>query len=434
MSNITEAFIAGLTHKFQTIPDKAVQQSRKVLLDYLGVLSGGKKYLEEKHPKLTVSDSNDAFLRGFAAHVLELDDGHRKGMIHLGASIISAILEVAKRGEVKSVNVLNGIIMGYEAAVRCACAIQPSHKKRGYHVSGTCGTIGSAMGIAFACGYSKEQLKSTLTCAVSSAAGVLEIQEQASELKPYNLGRAALGGVVAAQIGELALPGPEDILGGKRGFLAVLTDTPKPDYLTNFDGEVYCIEGIYQKEYAACRHCHPAIDAILCIRKDIQAEPELVDRIEVHTYQLAVGSHDHTEIMGISSAKLSTPYAVALSIVKGHAGYADYNETNLNDCTIKMLTRKVYVLEDDHLTAQSPSIRGARVSVYMKDGKSYEATCLYPKGEPENPMSEEELVEKFRNLAIYGGITLQEINKVIAELQKAEFNLNKILNIICRKS
>jgi len=165
------------------------------------------------------------------------------------------------------------------------------------------------------------------------------------------------------------MPGPDDILGGKRGFLAALTDTPKSEYLTEFKDEGYCIEGIYQKVHAACRHCHPAIDATLDMRKDLNLKPEQIEKIEVHTYKLAVGSHDHTEIRGISSAKLSTPYAVALAIVKGSCGYADYNEDNLNDSWIKDLTRKVCVIEDESLTAQSPDVRGARVTIYLKNGR-----------------------------------------------------------------
>ena len=257
MTNITDTVIGGLLKKSQEIPYDVIRQARKVLLDYTGVLVGGKKYLEEKHPELIKSAPSEVFLNGFAAHVLELDDGHRHGMIHLGASIVSGVLDAAKKEELKSEDVLRGIVMGYEVAVRCARAIQPGHKERGYHVSGTCGTIGSAMGIAFACGYTKEQMKSTLACAVSSAAGVLEIQEQASEMKPFNVGRAAMAGVVAAQVGKLAMSGPDDILGGKRGFLAALTDTPKPHFLTDFSDNDYVIMGIYQKVHAACRHCHP---------------------------------------------------------------------------------------------------------------------------------------------------------------------------------
>lgn len=430
--NITEGFIEGIVIKSQLIPHHVLLQARKVLLDYLGVLAGGTRYLEEEHPDLITASPSAAFLYGFAAHVLELDDGHRHGMIHLGASIVSAILDVAKKEDLQSDDVLRGIVMGYEVAVRCARSIQPGHKERGYHVSGTCGTIGSAMGIAFACGYNTEQMKSTLACAVSSAAGVLEIQEQASEMKPYNLGRAALAGEVAAQVGKLAMPGPDDILGGKRGFLAALTDTPKPELLTDFSNNDYAIMGIYQKVHAACRHCHPAIDATIDMRNDLNLKPDQIDKIEVHTYKLAVGSHDHTQIMGISSAKLSTPYAVALAIVKGSAGYADYNEANLEDDAIKMLTHKVSVIEDENLTAQSPAVRGARVTIYLKDENIYEAPCLYPKGEPEHPLTQEELEEKFRGLAMYGGLTQKECDEVIEEIGKEKFSINKIMSI-CQK-
>lgn len=427
--NISELFINGLFNKSQTIPFLLIRQASNFMLDYLGVTVGGYRFLQEKNPGLIASAPNGVFLNGFAAHVLELDDGHRHGMIHLGASIISAILDVVEKENLKADDVLRGIVMGYEVAVRCACALQPGHKMRGYHVSGTCGTIGSAMGIAFACSYNKEQLKSTLACAVSSAAGVLEIQEQASELKPYNLGRATLDGVLAAQIGKLALPGPDDILGGKRGFLAALTDTPKQEFLTDFSRKGYCIEGIYQKVHAACRHCHPAIDATLDIRIDLHLKPEQIEKIEVHTYKLAVGSHDHTQIMGISSAKLSTPYAVALAIINGSCGFADYNDANLEDNNIRMLTQKVRVIEDESFTAQSPAVRGARVTFFLKDGNVFESTCLYPKGEPEHPLTQEELENKFRGLALYGGLSGAECDEVVCEIKKESFDLNKIMQI-----
>jgi 2-methylcitrate dehydratase PrpD len=414
--NLTDIFVDGLFAKSQSIPDRVIHQAKKCLLDYLGVVVGGAKYLQRQHPdffETLVKDGGEcsvfgtdckttafhaAWLNGFSAHVLELDDGHRKGMIHLGASIVSAVLAVAENEKLAFDEVLRGVVMGYEAAVRCACALQPGHKVRGYHVSGTCGTIGSAVGVAFACGYTKKQLKSTLACAVTSAAGVLEIQEEASELKPYNLGRAAIDGLAAARMGRLALPGPDDILGGKRGLLAVLTDTPVQSQLTDFSNEDYSIEGIYQKMYAACRHCHPAIEAAVAIRNDINLQPEQVDRVEVHTYKLAVGGHDHRDIKGISSAKLSTPYSVALAIVKGNAGFEDFNETNLQDSDIISLTQKVCVVEDEHLTAQSPSVRGARVVIQLKNGEQYDKEILYPKGEPENPISLEEIKKKVLSL------------------------------------
>lgn len=425
--NITEAFIEGLISKANDIPQQVTEQAKKCLLDYIGVLIGGRRYISEVHPELfdAFEDSAPyhAFENGFCAHALELDDGHRHGMIHLGASIITAVLEAERGTDIPYEKLLRGIVMGYEVAVRCARALQPGHKVRGYHVSGTCGTIGSAMGVAFACGYNKAQMKSTLACAVSSAAGVLEIQEQASEMKPYNVGRAAMDGFVAARMGVLALPGPDDILGGKRGFLAALTDTPHAEMLIDFTNEDYTIEGIYQKVHAACRHCHPAIDATLDLRNDLQFELEDVDRIEVHTYKLAVGSHDHIEIKGICSAKLSTPYAVALALVKGSAGYANYNEENLADYRIKNLTRKVKVIEDEELTLRSPAVRGARVMLYLKDDRAFEVSCMYPKGEPEHPLSKGDLEDKFRGLAEYGSWSKEKCDKIIASIWDGNFTI-----------
>ena len=442
--NITDSFIKGLIEQSFDFSPRVVEQAKKSLLDYLGVALGGARYLKEKHPELfeellkdqgnsfvfgkteKTTVTNAALLNGFCAHVLELDDGHRHGMIHLGASVITAVLLVAERDALDYNKIISGIVMGYEVAVRCARAIQPGHKIRGYHVSGTCGTIGSAMGIAFACEYNESQLKNTLACAVSSAAGVLEIQEEASEMKPYNVGRAAMDGMAAAQIGSLALSGPDDVLGGKRGFLTALTDTPHLEFLTDFTNKEYAIEGIYQKIHAACRHCHPAIDATIVLRNDLNLNPEQIDRIEVYTYKLAVGSHDHTQIMGISSAKLSTPFAVALAIVKGSAGYADYNEDNLNDYWVKILTHKVRVVEDDSLTAQSPNVRGARIVIFLKNGAEYEKPCLYSKGEPENPLSQKELEDKFRELAMYGGLTRKSCDEVIDSVWNGKFSMNLI--------
>ena len=190
--------------------------------------------------------------------------------------------------------------------------------------------------------------------------------------------------------------------------------------------------GIYQKVHAACRHCHPAIDASIDMRNHHDLKPEQIDHIDVHTYKLAVDSHNHTEILGISSAKLSTPYAVALAVVKGSAGYADYNELNLEEDAIKLITRKVKVIEDENLTVQSPAVRGAIVTCYLKDGNVFEASCRYPKGEPENPLTQEELESKFRGLAEYGDVSIMDCDQIIEEIGKNDFSVDKVLNLVCK--
>lgn len=113
---------------------------------------------------------------------------------------------------------LRGIILGYEIAIQLASSMQPSHRNKGFHTTATCGTIGAAVGIASALKYNKTQLKSTISAAATSASGILEIQEDGSELKPYNPAIAAVNGFLAARIGRVGFLGPDDILGESAAF------------------------------------------------------------------------------------------------------------------------------------------------------------------------------------------------------------------------
>jgi 2-methylcitrate dehydratase PrpD len=375
-----------------------------------------------------IRSSFPSLLRGYAAHLIELDDGHRKGAVHVGATVFSALLSVAEKEKISSRDFLLGAIIGYESTVRLACAIQPGNKLRGYHATGTCGTVGAALGIAAALHFTEEQMKTTLSAAVTSAAGVLEMQEDDSDLKPYNVGRAAMDAVAAAYIGKSGLGGPNDPLGGKRGFLKVMTDTPHPEFLTDFNSDTLCIEQIYQKTYAACRHAHPAIEAALALRNEIDLAQ--IEKLQVRAYRLAVAGHDHTQIQGVSSAKMSIPFGVAVSLVTGSAGLSSYSEKTISDDKILELTRKVNVLEDEELTALCPEKRASILTVHLSDGKTLTKRVDYPKGEPENPLSQDELEAKFQELAVFGGLTKVACVEVIKEVQEKDFGLEKIMGIV----
>lgn len=390
---------------------EAVEQARLCLLDYKGVAIAGAKMLEKKgdvfldrvlkqggevsvvgfRQKTTLQ--NAAFLNAMSAHMAELDDGHRAGQIHLGASIISAILPVAEVENLSEDSVLRGIVVGYEAAIRLAMAINPAHKLRGYHTSGTCGTIGVAVAIAAALKFTREQMKVAVSAAVASASGLLEMQEDESELKPYNLAHAAVGGITSAYCAFAGFKGPDDAIGGKRGFLSVMTENPKIQYLSEFDEPYLQIEKIYRKLYAACRHAHSAIEAAIMLRNQYHIDPSTITSILVETYGMAIKGHDHKEIKGVQSAKMSVPFSVALALKTGNAGLKDYNEKNLADKEIQRLTRLVNMIEAPEISSWLPGKRAAQMTI-VSGGKSYMTCVEYPKGEPENPMTESEIIEK----------------------------------------
>ena len=447
--NIAELFIAGiLQSKYEKIPECINIITKECLLDYFGVAISGATLMKEKEYQVInsleaydgchvvgfskcVPPTIAAMLNGVSSHVIELDDGHRIGMIHLGAPVISALLAVAEKEKISSCDFIKGIVVGYEVAIRLACCVQPSCKLRGYHATGTCGTVGAALGIAAALHYDEEQMKSTLSAATTSAAGILEMIEGDTELKPYNAGRAAMDGVAAAYIGKARFKAPDDALGGKRGFLKVMTDEPKLEYITDFSGDKYMIETIYKKPYAACRHCHPSIEAALHIRQQAGFNIDDVESIQVDTYKLAVGGHDHTDIKGANSAKMSIPYSLAVALYTGKAGLDEYTDNYITNENILSITDKVSVKAVDELTELCPQKRVAIVNVKTSNG-DYCERVDYPKGEPENPLSREELEEKFRGLVMYGGLTSTECDEVINEIWKDDFDLKKIMNIVCK--
>lgn len=421
--------------------------ARRCLLDYLGTVLGGARLFSEKESNFAQSfgTSNDgctlfgnvqkisaqdaALLNGISAHALELDDGHRVGMLHLGAPIISASIAVAEKEKVSANDFMLGIVVGYEAAIRLACAIQPDCKLKGYHATGVCGTIGVAMAVAKMLHFDSEQMKSAFSAAVTSSAGVLEMIEGDTELKPYNVGRAALDGVVSAYIGKARFKAPEDALGGKRGFLKVFSNEPKVQYLNDFSGGHFMIEQIYQKPYAACRHCHAPIEAALRIR-ELGVDFHNVDKIEVETYKLAVEGHDHTSIVGINSAKMSIPYSVAAALTLGYADINAFEEKNVVNSDILSLAAKIHVSERNDFSTLCPQKRIALVRVFTKNGEVIERQVDYPKGEPENPMTDDDLKQKFMSLAMSAGVESETCEYVLQQVLDSDFSIGEIVLVL----
>ncbi len=410
---------------------KHYYDAKLCLLDYLSCLVGGKDYYQQKLniPGIGEGIQTDALRFGMYSHVLELDDGHRKGAVHVGAPVFSALIPVALQFRIEPKFFLNGVIAGYEATVRLACAVQPGCRKRGYHASGICGTVGAAIGIATALKFNAKQMNTAIAAAVAGAAGVLEMQEDGSDLKPYNVGRASMDAVVAAMMGKAGLKGPYDAIGGKRGFIAVMTDTPHLEPLKDFSGDTLAVEQVYRKEYAACRHAHPAIEAALRIKS--QTNISEIEKIEVLTYLQATEGHSYIEIPTVSAAKMSIPFSVAVALVTGSADMKAFSNESITNNTILELTKKVEVKEDTELTALNPQKRAAFVIVHTQHG-DYSQRVDYPKGEPENPLSQEELENKFRGLAMHGGLTSEECDIVIGEIWKEDFSLEKIMKLISK--
>lgn len=421
MDTMTDKFVQYLYNLAQEdFSDSILYKCKEHLIDYLAAAYGGagvnRKVTEEMagdNPgKIHVigcrkrADMNQAvLLNAFNAHTLELDDGHRSAMMHLAAPIFSGLLAAAEKKEKKMADLLKGAVIGYEAAVRLGTAIQPSHKKRGFHATGTCGTVGTAMGIAAMLGYDKSEMKNVLSAAATSASGLLEVITGQSEQKPYNVAQAAVAGTNAALFGKY-FSGPDDVLGGPRGFIKCFSDKSREEELIK-PREKLCIWGAYMKPYAACRHCHAPIEAALNLGKEYDFAPADVEAVTVTTYELAVYGHDHQSVAGAGEAKMSIPYSVAAALLYQTAGADAFTEDKFGNPRACELAGKVKVVSSEELTALSREKRAAIVTIRLQDGRILENRVDYPKGEPENPISYEELETKFILLVTSAGYNEQ---------------------------
>ena len=431
----------------EDIPNAVYSHARLCFLDYIACTVAGARLYADKELAYLQSVASDmgvcsvlghsakttmqtaSLINGISAHVIELDDGHRIGMIHLGAPIISALLAVAEKEKMSSADFLYGIIIGYEVAIRLACATQPGCKLKGFHATGVCGTIGATMAIAAALKFDFMQMKSAFSAAITSASGLLEMIEGDTHLKPFNAGHAAMDAISAAYIGRAAFRAPDDALGGKRGFLNAVSDSVKMEYLTEFKKNYFYIDTIYNKPYASCRHTHPSIEAAMQIRLQKGFVLDDIESISVDTYKLAVNGHDHTEIKGVNSAKMSIPYSLSVALVTGKAGLNEYSEKMVQEPKILEIASKISVQAVEELTELCPQKRVAVVNVNTKSGM-FTSRIEYPKGEPENPLTKEEFQQKIEGPMLFAGYEKKICDMLTEIVYRTEFHIDEIMSLL----
>jgi 2-methylcitrate dehydratase PrpD len=438
--NVTEKFIDIIYNLSQkAISEDIAKQTERCFTDYIAVTLAGsvinynkvKKYIKSNHGEYSLIgisekvDINSAvIINAYNSHILELDDGHRSGMMHLGAPIFSSLLSVAEQKGCTKKDMLKGAVVGYEAAIRLASSIQPNHKQKGFHATGTCGTVGCALAIAAMLNYNKEEMQNVLSAAATSGAGLLEVITGKSQQKPYNISNAAISGVNAAMFGKY-FSGPNDVLGGNRGFIKNFSDTYCKESLIEEKNDL-AINGIYMKPYAACRHCHAPIEAALKLTEESNINIDNIKEVIVDTYGLAVFGHEHTNIEGVNSAKMSIPYSVAAALIYKTAGLEMFTDNKIKDKKILDLSQKVIVNENEELSKLVPNKRAAIVTVKTEDEKIKTIRVDYPKGEPENPITNDELVNKFYSLAGTRGITKEYSKKIIEFINDKDNNDKKV--------
>ena len=245
---------------------------------------------------------------------------------------------------------------------------------------------------------------------------MLKVLDDGSELKPYNVAKTALLSLTSLQLAKAGFKGHEDPLGGYRGFLKMMAGDENVVIKPTLLNGSYAIMKSYTKPYASCRYTHPPVEAAIHLRNQYSITPEQVLGIKVETYDLAVSGHDHQEVKGAYSAKMSTPYSTAVALAYGKAGLQEFEDDVLESESIRELSKKVQVVSDEELSKIFPEKQSAILTITTASG-TYSERVDFPKGEPENPFTEAEFLERYESLMSYGGVK-EEVFKCIYELTK----------------
>ncbi len=340
-----------------------------------------------------------ALLNGVASHTAEFDDIHRDSGYHPGSPTIAAALAAAQDRTAPMERLLRAVIAGYEVSCRIGLAVQPSHYRM-WHTTGTVGTFGAAVAVAVLLGCEARAIGHAIATAATMAGGLQQAFRGDGMSKPMHAGHAAEAGSLAALAAAAGVTGALDVLDGAAGFAAATSeDRGKWDWALAGLGQPFAIEQITIKNHGCCGHIFPALDAVIAMRAAHPFGPEEVEAIEVAGYGATVTVCDRPEARSEAECRFSVQFCVAALLMLGGVRLAAFAPDARADPAIRALMARVRVRLAPDLADAYPARRPARVVVRLRDGRAFEHFQPTRKGDPDLPLSDEELGAKFLELA-----------------------------------
>ncbi|MEC7256831.1 MAG: MmgE/PrpD family protein [Pseudomonadota bacterium] len=340
-----------------------------------------------------------ALLLGTPGNVLEMDDLHRASILHPGDAVVAAALAVALRTPCSGPDLLAALTRGYEAAIRIG-RVAASGGYTAFYNSGTCGVFGAAIVAADLLKTSEEAMADALGQAGMMASGIWQCRLEPTFSKQLATAHAARAGVFAAELGAAGFPGPRAILTGPLGFFHAYY--PQADTAPLTAPGDWALHDMSFKPFPACRHTHPAISAALALRE--AAAGATPRSITVQTYGAALEFCDTPHPTTAHEARFSLQHTVAVALARGTPSIADFEPAALQAPDLADLRARVRLEVAEDLNDAFPQSYGARVRITFDDGTVQDITCPAAWGDPENPMQDADIINKFRVNAAYGAV------------------------------
>ncbi len=413
------AFTAGI--RLDTVPREVVHRARFLVLDLVGNIVRARHDAESTASFLAAARAmgmasgncgvfgdaarytpgGAAFLNGALAHSLDFDDTHAAGSLHPGAPVIPAALAAGEMVGARGADVLAGIIAGYEMTCRVALALPAAeHYDRGYHPTATCGAFGAAAAAARVFGLDADGVANALGTVLSQTAGSLQFLANGAWTKRFQVGWAAMNGLMSAALVREGFKGASEALEGKHGFLRAYAPNPIPERAVRDLGSVWELMNTAVKPYPSCRYGHAGIDAALALRAANDLAPGEITAVRLglpRSGMMLIGAPAEKKAnpKNVVDGQFSGPFVIASALATGAMGWDSY--ALLRDPAIQDLLPKVECVFDPEIEAEFPTNMSGKLTIQAR-GQTFERKVVVPKGEPSNFLTEEELRAKFAGL------------------------------------
>jgi 2-methylcitrate dehydratase PrpD len=339
-----------------------------------------------------------AFANGLLGHAIDFDDWD--AFIHAGHPSCMVVGAALSLGEVigsSGKDLLKAYVLGIEVLTKIA-ANAPNVQDRGFHATPVWGSIGAAIACASLLRLDPAKIKAALGVSASAIGGIH--RQQGSMVKPFHAANAARNGVESALLAEKGFTADGAILEAPRGFCDTFFGAGACNYEKMIDaiGKAYFLEspGLGLKLHPCSAPQFLAADAALHLKREHKIDFADVTKVEVSIPSLRYQRHYHPEVKTGLRGKFAINYVVALAFLEGKLEIDTFTDAKANDPQVQDALSKVKVIVDDTIPEPGPY---CPVTVQLKDGRRFTYTAKIAKGHPDNPMTDEELLAKFRSNA-----------------------------------
>jgi 2-methylcitrate dehydratase PrpD len=395
--------------RFEDLPASVVRESKRCILDFLGVAIGacdtpparialdvvrqlgGQEQAQILAFRDRTSITNAALVNGVLSHVFDFDDTHIPTILHPTGPVMAAALPVGEWRVSTGKDLIAAHALGYEVEARASLALYPEHYDRGWHMTGTTGTLGAATAASRLLGFDANRLTQAVGLAATQAAGHRE--QFGAMAKSLHSGKAASNGALAALLASRGYTAADDSLEGRRGMFYVMSERADASELDTELGTRWEIFRNGFKPYSCGVVTHPGIDAVRLLGKKHGVKPEDVERIDLQVHPLVIELTGKLEPRTGLEGKFSIAFSSAIALIEGTARQRQFTDEAVRRPEVVALMGRVFPTADKALSHTE-----AKATVRLRNGQTISEHVTAATGTPENPISDQELLEKFYDL------------------------------------